>query len=117
MFSDTTEIVFYLNRKSFLSTVKVLFHQLERTFHRLERTFHRLERTFHPLEHNFCHREKTFSPLSYNKLSTMFQKCGKYADKKAWRNAEKRMQKPQSPHAGWHGGFVDEGNKSYRLII
>ena len=100
-----------------MSTVKVLFHQLERTFHRLERPFHRLERTFHPLEHNFCHREKTFSPLSYNKLSTMFQKCGKYADKKAWRNAEKQMQKPQSPHAGWHEGFVDEGNKSYRLII
>lgn len=100
-----------------MSTVKVLFHQLERTFHPLERTFHRLERTFHPLEHNFCHRGKTFIALCYNKLSTMFQKFGKYADKKAWRNAEKQMQKPQSPHANRHGGFVDEGNNSYRLII
>ncbi len=86
-----------------LSTVKVMFQ--------------RMKRMFHPLEHNFCHREETFSPLSYNKLSTMFKKCGKYADKKAWRNAEKQMQKPQSPRAGWHEGFVDEGNKSYRLII
>ena len=56
-----------------------MFQGLERTFHRLERMFHRLECTFHQLEHNIHHREKTFSPLCYNNLSTIFQKCIYYA--------------------------------------
>ena len=33
---------------------------------------------FHQLEHNIHHREKTFSPLCYNNLSTMFQECINY---------------------------------------
>ena len=86
---DGTKLDFLAKRKSFPSTVKSLFQQLERmfhllecTFHRLERmfhllecTFHRLERMFHPLEHNFCKEENTFITLSYNNLSTMCQKC------------------------------------------
>ena len=48
---------------------------MKRTFHRLECMFHQLECTFHQLEHNIHHREKTFSPLCYNNLSTMFQEC------------------------------------------
>ena len=48
---------------------------MKHTFHRLERMFHQLECTFHQLEQNFRNREKTFSPLSYNNLSTMFQEC------------------------------------------
>ena len=77
--TDTTEIVFKANWKSFLFTVKSLFQGLEHTFHSLERTFHYLECTFHQLEHNIHHREKTFSPLCYNNLSTMFQECIYYA--------------------------------------
>ena len=45
----------------------------------MKRTFHRLERMFHQLEHNIHHREKTFIALSYNNLSTMFQKSINYA--------------------------------------
>ena len=51
---------------------------MKHTFHRLERMFHQLECTFHQLEHNIHHREKTFSPLCYNNLSTMFQECINY---------------------------------------
>ena len=51
---------------------------MKRMFHRLERMFHQLECTFHQLEHNIHHREKTFSPLCYNNLSTMFQQCINY---------------------------------------
>ena len=56
-----------------------MFQGLEHMFHSLERTFHYLECTFQQLEQNFHHREKTFSPLCYNNLSTMFQKCIYYA--------------------------------------
>ena len=88
--TDTTEIVFKANWKSFLFTVKRMFQGLEHTFHSLERMFHYLECTFHLLEHNIHHREKTFIALCYNNLSTMFQKCGKYAGKQSLWNAGKR---------------------------
>ena len=52
-----------------------MFQPLEHTFHQLERMFHRLECTFHRLERKLHHRENTFIALSYNNLSTMFQKC------------------------------------------
>ena len=51
-----------------------LFQPLERMFHLLECTFHPMKCRFHQLEHNFCKEENTFITLSYNNLSTMFQK-------------------------------------------
>ena len=38
-----------------------------------------LEYMFQLLKQNFYHREKTFIALSYNNLSTVFQKCINYA--------------------------------------
>ena len=53
--------------------IKSLFQALGCTFHGLEHTFQALEYTFQTLEQNLLHRERTFLPLSYNNLSTMFQ--------------------------------------------
>ena len=81
--SDTTEIVSSINRKIFWAVIKSLFQALERMFHCLECMFHCLKYTFQTLEQKLYHREKTFIALSYNNLSTMFQKCGKYAGKQS----------------------------------
>ena len=43
-------------------------------FHTMKYMFHDLEYIFQTLKQNFHHREKTFIALSYNNLSTMFQK-------------------------------------------
>ena len=46
MFSDTTDFVFSVKRKSFPSTVMSLFQPLERTFHPMKCRFHQLEHNF-----------------------------------------------------------------------
>ena len=47
---------------------------MEHMFHTMKYIFHTLEYIFQTLEQNFYHRENTFIALSYNNLSTMFQK-------------------------------------------
>ena len=54
--------------------IKSLFQALEYMFHALKYMFHYLKYMFQTLEQNFHHRENTFIALSYNNLSTMFQK-------------------------------------------
>ena len=58
-----------------MPVIKSLSQSLEHMFHALEYVFHYLKYMFQTLEQKFRHRENTFIALSYNNLSTMFQKC------------------------------------------
>ena len=60
IFSNTTKIVF-IKRKSFLSTIKSISQALGCTFQTLGCTSQ-------ALGYNFHHRERTYSPLSYNNI-------------------------------------------------
>ena len=57
-----------------MPVIKSLFQHLKHMFHALEYVFHCLEYMFQTLEQKLCHREKTFTALFRNNLSTMFQK-------------------------------------------